>query len=212
MIAEGGTRSVHSKGLLGESEMKNMGGIEMDALSGIIASNLRKIRREKKLSLDNVADMTGVSKSMLGQIERGESSPTVATLFKIASGLHTSLTGLLEDEERPTKVINKEDLNPLFSNHGHFRLYPFFPYDDDKRFEIFVVELDTGSMSESLPREDGVETYMMVFEGCIQLRIMDKKFVLQEGCAMRFDADQPHMYKNIGEGTAKVCQLMYYKK
>lgn len=184
----------------------------MDALSGIIASNLRKIRKDKKLSLDNVADMTGVSKSMLGQIERGESSPTVATLFKIASGLHTSLTGLLEDEERPMKVINKEDLNPLFSNQGHYRLFPFFPYDDNKRFEIFVVELDSESFSESLPREDGVETYIMVFQGNIQLKIMEQKFILKEGCAMRFDADQPHKYKNIGEGTAKICQLMYYKK
>lgn len=183
----------------------------MDALSGIIASNLRKIRKDKKLSLDNVADMTGVSKSMLGQIERGESSPTVATLFKIASGLHTSLSGLLEDEERPMRVISKVDLNPLCSNQGRFRLYPFFPYDDNKKFEIFVVKLDTNSISESLPREEGVETYLMVFEGKIQLKVMDKKFVLQEGCAMKFDANNPHMYKNIGEGTAKICQLMYYK-
>ena len=152
----------------------------MDALSCIIASNLRKIRRDKKLSLDNVANMTGVSKSMLGQIERGESSPTVATLFKIASGLHTSLTGLLEDDERPMEVINKGDLTPLFSNQGHFRLFPFFPYDDNKRFEIFVVELDANSVSESLPREEDVETYMMVFEGCIQLKIMDKKFLKRE--------------------------------
>lgn len=184
----------------------------MDAVSDIIASNLRKIRRDKKLSLDQVADMTGVSKSMLGQIERGESSPTVATLFKIASGMHTSLTGLLEDDEKPMRVINKEDLMPLCSNQGQFRLFPFFPYDDQKRFEIFVVELDINSVSESMPREDGVETYMMVYEGKIQLKIMDKKFVLDEGSAMRFDAAMPHMYKNIGEKTAKICQLMYYNK
>lgn len=184
----------------------------MDALSDIIASNLRKIRRDKKLSLDNVADMTGVSKSMLGQIERGESSPTVATLSKIALGLHTSLTGLLEADEKPMKVISKEDLDPLLSNHGHFRLYPFFPYDDTKRFEIFVVELETNSISETLPREEGVETYMMVFQGKIQLKVMDKKFALTEGSAIRFEADKPHMYKNIGDRTAKICQLMYYKK
>ena len=184
----------------------------MDAMSNIIASNLRKIRRDRKLSLDNVADMTGVSKSMLGQIERGDSSPTVATLCKIASGLHTSLTGLLEDAQRPMKVICKNDLIPFCGNQGRFRLLPYFPYDDNKQFEIFVVELDVNSASESMPREDGVETYMMVFEGKIQLKITDKKFVLEDGCAMRFDANLPHTYKNIGENTAKICQLIYYKK
>lgn len=54
----------------------------MDAMSSRISENLRQIRKEKKLSLDSMAEQTGVSKSMLGQIERGESSPTVATLWK----------------------------------------------------------------------------------------------------------------------------------
>lgn len=58
----------------------------MDAMSSRISENLRQIRKEKKLSLDSMAEQTGVSKSMLGQIERGESSPTVATLWKIATG------------------------------------------------------------------------------------------------------------------------------
>ena len=77
----------------------------MDAMSSMIAANLKRIRKEKKLSLDNAAEMTGVSKSMLGQIERGESSPTVATLWKIATGLHISFTALLEGQAMETKII-----------------------------------------------------------------------------------------------------------
>ncbi len=60
------------------------------------------------MSLDNVANMTGVSKSMLGQIERGESSPTVATLWKIATGLHISFTALLEGDTMETEIIHKK--------------------------------------------------------------------------------------------------------
>lgn len=85
----------------------------MDAMSSMIAANLKRIRKEKKLSLDNAAEMTGVSKSMLGQIERGESSPTVATLWKIATGLHISFTALLEGQAMETKIIQKEDIRPL---------------------------------------------------------------------------------------------------
>lgn len=99
----------------------------MDAMSGIIAENLKRIRKENKWSLDTVSDMTGVSKSMLGQIERGESSPTISTLWKIATGLHISFTGLLEQSEKEAEIISKEEVNPLLSDGGHFRLYPFFP-------------------------------------------------------------------------------------
>ena len=53
-----------------------------------IGPKLKKVRFDRGLTLDNVAEMTGVSKTMLGQIERGESSPTVATLWKLAGGLH----------------------------------------------------------------------------------------------------------------------------
>ena len=93
----------------------------MDAMSSMIAANLKRIRKEKKLSLDNAAEMTGVSKSMLGQIERGESSPTVATLWKIATGLHISFTALLEGQAMETKIIQKEDIRPLLSDEGRFR-------------------------------------------------------------------------------------------
>ena len=54
----------------------------MDNLNLIIANNLKRIRDERKLSLDKVADLTGVSKSMLGQIERGESNPTISTCLE----------------------------------------------------------------------------------------------------------------------------------
>ena len=56
----------------------------VENLNEIISGNLKRLRREKELTLDALAEMTGVSKSMLGQIERGESAPSVATLWKIS--------------------------------------------------------------------------------------------------------------------------------
>ncbi|HCL78549.1 MAG TPA: hypothetical protein DIC53_01115, partial [Synergistaceae bacterium] len=65
-------------------------------LEKIVAENLKRIRSDRKLSLDGLAALTGVSKSMLGQIERGESSPTLQTVWKIANGLRISLTELTD--------------------------------------------------------------------------------------------------------------------
>ena len=62
-----------------------------------VGKNLRKIRNDLGLSLDETSKLTGVSKTMLGQIERGESSPTISTLWKISSGLKISFTSILDD-------------------------------------------------------------------------------------------------------------------
>ena len=77
----------------------------MEDLTLLIAQNLKRIREEKRLSLDRLAELTGVSKSMLGQIERGESSPTVATVWKISNGLKVSFTALLSSPQSDTIVV-----------------------------------------------------------------------------------------------------------
>ena len=66
----------------------------------IVGKRLKSIRLEKQLSLDEVSKLTDVSKPMLGQIERGQSSPTITTLWKIAVGLKIPLSSLLEEKEK----------------------------------------------------------------------------------------------------------------
>lgn len=183
----------------------------MDEMSYMISANLKQIRKEKKLSLDMVSEMTGVSKSMLGQIERGESSPTIATLWKIATGLHISFTALLEGQEKETEIITKADVVPLYSDEGHFRLFPFFPYDDTRRFEHVYIELDVGSVSCSAPHETGTEEFMIVTQGAVRLKVGEKEYEIKEGNAIGYAADHPHEYANVGEGLARLCMVIYYK-
>ena len=68
-----------------------------------ISLTLKKLRQEKGWSLDKAAEKTGVSKAMLGQIERQESSPTIATLWKIASGFDTSFSSFTQPIHRSGK-------------------------------------------------------------------------------------------------------------
>ena len=184
----------------------------MDTMSSMISANLKRIRKEKKFSLDAVAEMTGVSKSMLGQIERGESSPTVATLWKIATGLHISFTALLEAEAEETKLVSKEDLQALLSDEGRFRLYPFFPYDDSRKFEMLFIELEPGCRSESAPHEEGTEEYVIVIEGTLKLTIGENEYLIQKGNGIRYVASKAHIYENIGDVPSRVCMVIYYKK
>ena len=184
----------------------------MDAMSSTISVNLKRIRKEKKLSLDAVSEMTSVSKSMLGQIERGESSPTVATLWKIATGLHISFTALLEGEAEETKFIPKEDLQALLSDEGKFRLYPFFPYDDSRRFEMLSIAMEPGSRSESAPHEEGTEEYVIVMEGTLKLTVGEAEYLVQAGDGIRYSASKAHIYENPGSVPTKLCMVIYYRK
>ena len=108
----------------------------MDYLSKNISVNLKKIRLGKKMSLDDVAEQTGVSKSMLGQIERGDSNPTIGTIGKIVSGLRVTVDDLICAPTHGTYLVNKEKLTPSKEIEGQYVVYNYFPFDKNREFEI----------------------------------------------------------------------------
>lgn len=81
----------------------------MKQIEDYISKNLQTIRKERGLSLDKTAKITEVSKAMLAQIERGDSVPTVTTLWKIANGLKVSFSSLISQQTNPIRVIKKQD-------------------------------------------------------------------------------------------------------
>ena len=90
----------------------------------VLANNMKLLREQRKLSLDKVAEMTGISKTMLGQIERGESSPSITTVWKIANGLKLS-TSLINEPQSETVVVSQQEVQALVEDHGKVRIYPF---------------------------------------------------------------------------------------
>jgi transcriptional regulator with XRE-family HTH domain len=85
----------------------------MEQEENAISGNLKEIRQQRNLSLDQLADLTGVSKSMLRQIETGRSSPTIATIWKIANGLRLSFTNLVSKRRPDVAIIDFAGSNPL---------------------------------------------------------------------------------------------------
>ena len=89
------------------------------AISKSIAQHLQSVRKGRGLSLDKTAKLTGVSKAMLGQIERGESSPTIATLWKIATGLECSFSSFWLRQLFPRHTLGKF-VSPLKTYYASF--------------------------------------------------------------------------------------------
>lgn len=181
-------------------------------INEILAENLKRLREERKLSLDNLADLTGVSKSMLGQIERGESSPTINTIGKIANGLKISFSSLLSYPQPDTLIITKDDIEPLIEDNGRYKLYPFFPYEDERNFEIYSVEIEQGGYLNAEPHIKGAKEFITVFEGQLTVRVGNGEYTITEGESIQFKADQPHSYHNSGNKYTKISMVIFYPK
>lgn len=95
----------------------------MNYISKNISLNLKKIRLAKKMSLDDMAEQTGVSKSMLGQIERGESNPTVDTVGKIVSGLRITFDDLIDEPHEPVYQVGHDEIIPTKDVNGQYKVY-----------------------------------------------------------------------------------------
>jgi transcriptional regulator with XRE-family HTH domain len=185
----------------------------MKELTVIIGKNLKMIRTSRGLSLDGVSEMTGISKAMLGQIERGESNPTVATLWKIASGLKVSFSSFLEDQHAGQRMIqvSTADIKPIIEAEGRMKIYPLFYFDSSRGFEIFTIKLEPGCNHVSEPHNEGVEEYIIVTEGMIEVVIGEEVHHLNQGDALRFPANQKHGYINNSKQQACCQDIIYYR-
>ena len=182
----------------------------MKNLNLIIGTKLKDIRNKRNLSLDNVAKLTNVSKAMLGQIERGQSNPTVSTLWKISTGLKVSFSSFIDEENEGHKIVHQGNITPLMEDNNRMKLYPIFPFDSKRDLEIFTIELEPGCNHVSTPHNDDVEEYVLVTEGKLELVIDGKSFVLQKGNSIRFTGNKPHSYKNPNSKRAVFQNVITY--
>ncbi len=185
------------------------GGGFMD-VNSTVANNLKSIREQRKLSLDTVSRLTSVSKSMLGQIERGEVNPTISVLWKIANGLKISFSVMLEKPTKEMQVIKAESIRPMVEGEGAFINYPVFTFEESTRFETYRIEILQGGSFESLAHLAGAEEYITVFEGSIDLYVNGSVCRLNRGDSLRFKADVPHRYHNAGESTVQLSMIIHY--
>ena len=167
---------------------------EMD--SDDITLKLRDVRAASGLSLSKVAEMTGVSKAMLGQIERGESSPTIATLWKIAKGFQLPLSALIDTMNGDPSVFQ------TVTFPGSIEVKIVFPFDPALGAETFHVNLKPNQSHESPAHATGVTEEVFVLNGTLEILRGDEWVSLQAGQGLRFAADLPHGYRAGPEGAA----------
>jgi transcriptional regulator with XRE-family HTH domain len=177
-----------------------------------IGPRIRALREAMDLSLRDLADRSGVSAPMLSQVERGETSPTLAVASKIAAGLELSLSQLLRlDEGDGVTVVRAGSRLEGGRGNGH-RYEVLTPPLPGQRAEVSLHTLAprtaTGGPDDPPMHEAGSRETAVVLAGRVSLVCDGVAHELAEGDAVTFDADLPHHFENAGRGEARFMSVI----
>lgn len=180
-------------------------------MSRNLAFQLKKIRQQRSLSLDDMAKLTGVSKAQLAQIEKGESNPTVSTIWKIAAGIRISFSSLLQPPMAHFTKFSSKDALHVDEDDGRYRVYSIIPYNPERGWELYKVEMEPGALSRSDAHTEGVEETVTVIQGQAIISTGEMHEHLVEGDTLVFSGHQDHEYKNISESLTILHVILQYK-
>ena len=179
-------------------------------ISAAVAANLRRLRAERDLTLDQLSEASGVSRAMLNQIETGKSVPTIATLWKVAAGLHLPFQQLIAVEAAPRSVVlRRGDAKVLANADGTFTSRALFPYDGGPRSsEFYELVLAPGGAEHADAHSRGTTEQLVVVKGRVTIEIAGERHELTERDAIGFQADVPHAYLNPDQRREALLYLV----
>ena len=166
-----------------------------------VGGRIRALREAMGLSLRDLAERSGVSAPMLSQVERGETSPTLAVAEKIATGLELTLSQLLRLDEGEHVAISRSGQRRRYERGGH-RFEELTPPLPGQRADVSLHALApgaaTGGPDDPPMHEPGSRETAVVLEGTLALFVEGSRHDLSSGDGVTFDADLPHHFENEG--------------
>lgn len=185
----------------------------MDTLAAKISSTLGQLRRQNGWSLDVTSKNTGVSKAMLGQIERGESSPTISTLWKIASGFNVPFSSFIVEvnANQPEVIHQKPEQQKMHEQDDKINIASVFPFDQALGFEAFMIELLPGCVHLSPPHQHGVIEHVIAVKGAVEIMVNDVWHFVHSFEGLRFEAHLPHGYRNLTDQPVLFHNMIHYR-
>jgi XRE family transcriptional regulator, regulator of sulfur utilization len=176
-----------------------------------IGPRIRALRDAMGLSLRDLAERSGVSAPMLSQVERGETSPTLAVASKIATGLELTLSQLLRLDEGQHIAISRAAGRRRSERGGH-RFEELTPPLPGQRADVSLHVLEpgatTGGRKDPPMHEPGSRETAVVLAGTLALVVDGSRHELEEGDSVTFDADLPHHFENEGQDATRFLAVI----
>ena len=197
-----------------ESKVKE----EVAALN--LGNKIRNLRKHRALTLQEVSDLTGLSKPLLSQIENNIAAPPIATLIKISTALGVKISHFFQNQNMDDRIVvvkknERYGVKKLFHHKNETRIgyrweslaYPMV----GKQMEPFVVEIEPRDEDDLLFNDHKGEEFHFVLDGIVEFRSAEQVHHLEKGDSIYFDSSIPHALRGIG-GLAKSLIVIFAPK
>jgi transcriptional regulator with XRE-family HTH domain len=182
---------------------------DLDALAGHIGAAVRELRDARRWSLGELARVSGLSKTILAKIERGDGNPSVETLWRVSRALGVPLGSLLSPPARRPRVraIRARSGEPLAAESG-MAAWLLHAAGGEHRSEVFDLDLPRGTDQATGAHLPGTEEVIFCVKGRVRVGPYEQEVELGPGDAVWFTADVPHHYEALRD-TRTLCFMIY---
>jgi transcriptional regulator with XRE-family HTH domain len=179
-----------------------------------VGATINRLRKEKQLTLDQLAAVCGVSKSMLSQIERNETNPTLATVWRLAEALGVTIDDIVrgDDPTHSLTVVSGASIPVLNDTKGHYKLRVLGPASLVNDMEWYEVILKPGGKMTSNAHNARTTEHLTVFSGELTVQAGVETERVYAGETARYAADQPHEIANTGAEEARALLVVLMGK
>ena len=186
---------------------------EAEDVSRNVCQRIHQLRRDAGWSLDVLSRASGVSRSMLSQIEREQANPTLAVTVKIATAFGMSVGELVEQSHvvPNIRVIRASDDSHMFREDEDCVIRTLSPLNLEKDVEFYEVRLAPNGEVRSAPHFEGTREFLTVQKGTVEVTSENEKTVLSRGDSVSYRADVPHAIVNQGRSETVIFLVVIYR-
>ena len=163
-----------------------------------LGEKIRSLRQKQKISIEQLSDMSGLSKGLISQIERDITGPSVASLWKISKALNVTMNYFFDEYDDFNQVVHKNERKKLMMRKGS-RVYELLSPNLKKQIEMLMIEINPNEKIEAELISHEGEECGVVIKGTLRVISGDKIYNLNEGDSIYLDSTIPHKYINMGD-------------
>jgi transcriptional regulator with XRE-family HTH domain len=185
-----------------------------ESINENLGRRVKKLRTDRGWSLEDLSNTSGVSRSMLSEIEREKANPTLTVTFRIARAFGMTLQDLIqsaEDAKSKVQVIRATDSAQIYRADKQCEIRTLSPINLEKDVELYQLKLKPGGALRSQAHFEGAREFITVQDGSVRVESDQDTETLSKGDSGTYRADVPHAIVNTSKGASVVILVVIYR-
>jgi len=175
-----------------------------------LGNAIQRLRKAYNMSLGDLSEQSGVAKSIISQIERNETNPTIGTVQRLSKALDTTVDAVLKQDDAPNFIgwQSKSAIPKLESEDGLCHLAIIGSIDLVEHMQWYDFHAQKGGMLASAPHQPGTVEHLYVIKGELEVKCGEEIRTVKQNETVRYRGDEPHIITNIGDDAAHATMVL----